>query len=296
MFYYARMTEGKNNKAIIDLSDLAGLSEPLTKLIETVGQGCGAVYEPIKITRKAKAEAKTKIILANADKEVSLIEQRMQERIYNKELNRQKNIEAITQNAAKELENNTSVSKTPVDPDWVTRFYEDCQDVSDEEMQTLWGRILADEVKKPKSFSYRTLDALKNLTKAEADLFTSLCEFKVHFTTAATIMPVIFGFDNPIITSKGLTFTSMHDLEAIGLIQIKTNGYVLKNTNHVIAIHGSQHVQFFNKQHKNFKIGNTMFSPIGRELSKIATPKQNPAMLTYLKDNSLKDGWSLTKT
>lgn len=41
----------------MEIKDLAGLSQPLTKLVEVVAQGLGTVYEPIHIKRMAKARA-----------------------------------------------------------------------------------------------------------------------------------------------------------------------------------------------------------------------------------------------
>src|SRR5712691_8920424 len=77
--------------------------------------------------------------------------------------------------AAKEMPE--SVSDKPVEQDWVSRFLEDCQDVSNEDMQTVWGRLLAGEVTKPGSFSFRTLATVKMLRPEVANLFTRLCSF-----------------------------------------------------------------------------------------------------------------------
>ncbi|MCW8394317.1 hypothetical protein [Legionella sp. PATHC039] len=39
----------------MDLKDIYGLSEPLKKLIETISNGIGAIFEPYFIKRKADA-------------------------------------------------------------------------------------------------------------------------------------------------------------------------------------------------------------------------------------------------
>jgi len=96
-------------------------------------------------------------------------------RVLKREAKRQKNLQAIAAKAAKEMPE--SVSEMPVEQDWVSRFLEDCQDVSNEDMQTVWGRILAGEVAKPGTFSYRTLFAVKMLRPEVANLFTRLCSF-----------------------------------------------------------------------------------------------------------------------
>lgn len=49
------------------LIDQKGLSEPVTKLVDTVSSGVGILYEPTRIRRKARAEADAAIILARGD-------------------------------------------------------------------------------------------------------------------------------------------------------------------------------------------------------------------------------------
>lgn len=87
------------------------------------------------------------------------------------EINKQINIESVVLKAQEVLENETQCSSEPVNPDWLTRFFNCVEDISNEQMQEIWGKILAGEVKQPKSFSLRTLETLRNLRKEEAELF-----------------------------------------------------------------------------------------------------------------------------
>ena len=50
------------------------------------------------------------------------------------------------------------------------RFFSSAQDVSTAELQKLWGKVLAGEVERPGTVPLRTLELLRNMTKAEADL------------------------------------------------------------------------------------------------------------------------------
>jgi Protein of unknown function (DUF2806) len=127
--------------------DLKGLTEPATKLIETVSAGIGCLYLPRHIRNVAKAEAERTIILANAKAEETLIQakadakamdirERAQERIMMRELKRQENIESVLEMALRQLP--SRVEKEPVDPDWTAAFFDHCQDVSNEQMQSVW--------------------------------------------------------------------------------------------------------------------------------------------------------------
>ena len=180
----------------IVLSDFLGLSKPLTKLCETVACGIGKVYEPFHIKRLAKAKAKEIEVISEAicnnialpikyqDGAITLDTQdannlimRAQNRFLFQEMKKQQNIEAVVSNAYNELENVAQVDDTPVDDDWVSSFFDSVANISTEQMQQLWGRLLAGEIKRPGSFSLRTLETLKTLSQNEATTFEEVSPY-----------------------------------------------------------------------------------------------------------------------
>lgn len=185
----------------MDIKDLAGLSKPLTRLIDVVSDGIGAVSRPYLIRRDAAARADEIRLIAGALKEVAEQHQlpvtyrdgeievwqkpedntltleattastRALSRLDFQERKRQANIENVTSVAAAELTGEVEVPEEKPDEDWVTRFFSAAQDISSEQMQDLWGRILAGEILRPGTYSLRALEAMKNLTAADATLF-----------------------------------------------------------------------------------------------------------------------------
>ena len=107
------------------------------------------------------------------------IEKRVLARLNFQENKKQQNIEHITQSAAAELQNETTVSKEKVDEDWITRNFRIAEDISSDKIQLLWGKILAGEVKTPGSFSLRTLEILKNISQSDAELFGKFCKYAI---------------------------------------------------------------------------------------------------------------------
>lgn len=107
------------------------------------------------------------------------IEKRVEERINFQEVKKQINIENVTAHAAEELKNEGPITDEPVDEDWTTRFFRIAEEVSNEEMQALWGKILAGEIKQPKTYSLRTLELIRNLSKREADTFMKVANFAI---------------------------------------------------------------------------------------------------------------------
>ncbi|WP_444956961.1 DUF2806 domain-containing protein [Microbulbifer sp. ZKSA002] len=68
-------------------------------------------------------------------------------------------------------------SDKDIDSDWLHRWRDYAGRVSAEQLQELWGRVLAGEVKQPGSFSIRALEFLKGLSKKEAELIESVAKF-----------------------------------------------------------------------------------------------------------------------
>ena len=161
--------------SVFSLIDLNALSEPACKLIDAVSHCIGVLYEPRRIRRKAKADADAALILAEADAERQALLKKASHRLAIQEIRRQKNIESIVNKAIKSLPE--TVSSEPVDPDWISRFFDECKDVSNEELQKIWGRLLAGEVATPNSCSRKTLAILKDLSPADAELFTEFCSY-----------------------------------------------------------------------------------------------------------------------
>lgn len=201
------------------------LLEPLTKLVEVVANAIGVSYEPKRLIRKAKAEAQAERILAvERAKTNAMLAQDMEQynqlsiiekRVLQIEQKRQTNINNIIEVAAQSLEEEKSVSSEPVNPDWATRFFDIAQDISDETMQDLWGRILAGEIKCPKSYSMRTLDVLRNITCEEARLFEKVANFVMYDASYFVYYDSSFRENDKI----GLSYEEIAKMTEIGLIQ-----------------------------------------------------------------------------
>lgn len=66
------------------------------------------------------------------------------------------------------------------DFDWLMRFFDAVGNISNEELQQLWGKVLANEITRPKACSLRTLDMLRNMSSEEAKVFSALCRYAMQ--------------------------------------------------------------------------------------------------------------------
>lgn len=156
------------------------------------------------------------------------LEDRVQNRIDFKEAKKQLNLESITAHAAEQLISVPPITDEPIDEDWKTRFFNIAEEVSNEEMQALWGRILAGEIKKPKSYSLRTLELLRNLSKEEAYCFTKFGQLAIKSQNISFI--INFNNEKLLKEKYKLRFEERLLLEELGLLTANDLQFIISET------------------------------------------------------------------
>ena len=111
------------------------------------------------------------------------------------------------------------------DFDWYMRFYEAVGNVSDEEMQLMWARILAGEANEPKSFSLGTLDVMRNMSKQDAELFMKIRKHCIQSSPRALYLPNYKDY----LDKCGITYSEILRLDEIGLLN--SSGFISLNLN-----------------------------------------------------------------
>ncbi|GAB2983046.1 hypothetical protein GCM10027049_19950 [Mucilaginibacter puniceus] len=148
--------------------------------------------------------------------EVKSLYERANERETYQSQKRQINVEKITNFASDELKNEDLITPEPVDDDWTSRFFSIVEDVSNEEMQAIWGKILAGEIKQPKSYSLRTLEVIRNLSKEEATTFIKIANFAIE---ADGVYFIFRGSNEDLRTKFNISFPEITLMVELGIIQ-----------------------------------------------------------------------------
>lgn len=150
------------------------LSENIGSLLSAVGSAAGAIFTVIFL-RKNTAAAEFEKIKAGKLGEVAdelLDSGKMSYTEYYKA----KNFLKIAEMADDEYSKMPHGERTsPYDFDWFIRFYEAAGSISNEQMQSIWAKILAGEINKPDTYSLRTIDLLRTISQKEANLFKRIC-------------------------------------------------------------------------------------------------------------------------
>ena len=246
--------------------DISTLVSGISKLSDYAASGIGSVAGPMLASWKARREANAKLIAAQGEVEAqrilaegqattmkiiadaqadarsilvspdSIVQGQLEfgaavtQRIQFQEEKRQSNIRQVVTKAALELEGKEVGNHEP-DHDWTARFFNDVQDVSSEEMQQLWAKVLAGQVERPGSTSLRTLSILKNLDQSTANTFRRLCSacVSIKLVEATFIdarVPSLGGEPGTNALQKyGLAYDVLNVLNEYGLIISEYNSW-----------------------------------------------------------------------
>lgn len=275
-----------DGKALVNLGDL---SKPATVLIEKISNAIGVLYEPTRVRRAARAEADAKKISAIANIELNEIEDRAMHRVIHQESRRQENIENITATAIPDLSENANVQN--LEEDWIAHFFKNCEDVSDQEMQSLWSRLLVGEANKPGTFSKRTVDFVATLDKKDAQVFTALCQFCWF---QGRPLPLIYSHDDEIYAKAGISFSSLQHMSEIGLLTFNSiTGFQLKTKAKKIVVFyfgKPTEIEFSKDTDNSLPAGQVLLSRVGEELASICGAQPNNEFYLHIIERWYKEG------
>lgn len=212
------------------------------KLFSGIKSALGYFFEPKHIKQMAEAEAHRIKVLADAksyeidkigdalrnnkdlpvafhndDSSLAIdisdgkqLVERSNFRLQYQQAKKEQNIESVIGKAVLELGDKTTNSTEEVDEDWYTRFFETVEDISDEQVQSLWARILAGEVLKPRTYTYRLLSVLRNISKNELDIILKI---------APLVCGDVILNEHTSLKSKGITGQDISILGDMGVLK-----------------------------------------------------------------------------
>lgn len=269
-----------DTNSLINLGDLA---KPANTLIEKISEAIGGIFKPYQIRRIAQAEAEAEKIRAVVQIEVNDLQRRAMARFFAEEAKRQNNIEAITRKALPEVTEQARPDQ--VEDDWITHFFDKCRLISDDEMQSLWARVLAGQANSPGRYSKRTIEILSNLEKNDAILFSKLCSFgfDIH-----GIFPLVYDVNHSIYTDHGINFMAISHLESLGLLHFSgLSGYVRQGLGQkgFVEYFGIKvWIEFQKPENNELELGHVLLTQAGQQLARICGRQPRDAFVDYIKD------------
>jgi hypothetical protein len=205
------------------------------------------------------------------------------------------NVAKAVLHAEEELRNDdTPPQEKKLEDDWLYRWRDYAGSVSSEELQAIWGRILAGELKSPGLYSYRLMDFVRNLTKDEANLIEKIAPF--------VLGDFIARDHDAILENGGVTFSiilQLQDLgilsgaEALGLsltLQSNSKDRFLK----VLLCHGRGLLLEHDDATKTLDLGAYVVTTLGRQVIKLGKFIPNEDYLLAVGSKIQKSGFKVS--
>ena len=275
--------------------------------METIGAGAKAatkfgeilekVFGPRWTRKQADADAyadqkKLQTIRENPDMEIVYVNGKLnarqctqealafraEQRMLAEAIRQEENIEKVLEAAAQELSSAETVSNEPVDDDWISRFFNIVKDVSNDDLQYVWGKILAGEITTPKSFSMRTLETVRNLSTEEAETFQKVLPFVMCYGDQCFITS-----DDIILKQFGVLFSDILLLEECGLVNMTlSNNPEISDSTYSFLYSDKVLMKFWgcSAQLKKISFGIHSLTRAGRELYSILSHNSNKQYAT----------------
>lgn len=186
-----------------------------------------------------------------------------------------------------------------ISEDWLNAFEEQASLMSSEQMQRLFGRILAGEIRKPSTYSIKTLKLMAQLDNRAASLFTLLCSLAISnpfpgMNVFSDVRVVSLGnAGSNSLQPYGLGFDSLNILHEYGLIISDYNSYMdyrmaIARDNQVLPLRYQNKLYGFVSKgevppiQNEFRVSGVAFTKSGRELLSIVDIEPNDAYTAAL--------------
>jgi hypothetical protein len=263
-----------------DTKDAASVIKKFMEIMKVLGLRRIETREPLRQAKtdisalKHRIKALPQIASGLGLKEeeaVALVLRADQFEVY-KKIRQQQNIDAIAGGTIPLLPE--SLSEESVDEDWIATFFEECKNIGNKQMQSLWSQILAGEIARPRSFSKRTLSVVGQLSQDEAHSFTKLCSL-VWSDNSKMFIIRDWGSVSHFVETYGIEYKNLMELEGIGLLKLSADSRIELGRPDLPFLYFAESFRFTPKNSIENQIPVIPLSNVGAELAPISGAKKD---------------------
>jgi len=200
------------------------------------------------------------------------------------------------------IEDSSDLPREEINQDWLNTWRDNASKVSDQEVQSLWGNVLAQEFLEPGRYSLRLLEFLRTMSKSDALLIEKIAPFisKQGLIYGRQETGNILKKENGLLNSFNISENEIDFLEEIGLVSgVSTLGKIITPSNineekgsFLSGIHvGKDRVILMSNEDKDKSFSYCFFdiTKIGREIFSLVETEINFDYMLWLGAQFLDD-------
>ena len=245
-------------------------------------------FGPWSMRRRADSDAYAAITTALADATADLIEANPSDPMLLEALiscGGKTNLENLVRILAKASRQLTDAARPDlISDDWAANFKDKARTCSDPDMAELWAQLLAGEANKPGSYCRKAVNTLGDMGKADAELFSNLCQFQLMLGTEGLRVPIIVKGMTDMYERRGITSDSLGVLQELGLVSYfgdPMDGISVGFVTECKVLGHSEGMLYFARRDGaddpvKVDIGSVQFTRTGMEISNLCLPLRNP--------------------
>jgi hypothetical protein len=202
-----------------------GATEAVASAVEQWGKVAEMILQPRTTRALAKAEAESGLVTAKAEIEVATLRTQARRRSELDEIRHYVNLSDTLAAAKEEIEFRGAKALLPEkagqvtsDPDWFHKWAGYAKETSDQDIRSLWAKVLAGEIIQPGRFSLRLLQAVNLLRKADAEKFARFCNYVWRDVHGGRFLLYDDGSSAWLKSRLSIKNISFDDLAALGLV------------------------------------------------------------------------------
>ncbi|PIF74402.1 uncharacterized protein DUF2806 [Variovorax sp. 54] len=195
--------------------------------------------------------------------------------------------------------------------DWLNAFEQEAVNMSSEQMQKLFGKILAGEIRRPTTYSIRTVKLMAQLDNRAAELFRNLCSSALTLQLGpdvqdSRVVAVAGSAASNGLQKYGLSFSDLNILFEYGLIINDYNSYmpyqfaiVEENKIRLPFRYMNSHFglkpmkEMSQEQKQAFRLNGVALSRAGMELINIVDIEENLNYTAALREHMTAQGFEI---
>lgn len=204
------------------------------------------------------------------------------------------------------IEDDSDLPKEEVSQDWLNAWRDNASKVSDEEVLSLWGNVLAQEFLEPGRYSLRLLELLRTMSKSEALLVEKLAPYysELGIIYGCVTEENFTASDEIFLEASKITRSELNLLEEIGIVSgISSLGVIqeplnIRKVNELgflsfILINDKALMISSKNLNKGAKFSCYEVTKVGKEVLSLITYETKPHHLKWLADQ-LTDDYQVT--